>query len=92
MDRLVDPNGCFDLIEKSAEKKKGLFYYPNGRHNLLRGYLWEGLLNNIIRLVPRFLKKTDQRLCPKEHMCILTDQIEKDVDEKGLEKDGEFLC
>jgi len=25
-------------------------------------------------------------------MCILTDQIEKDVDEKGLEKDGEFLC
>jgi len=50
IDKLIDPNGAFDLLEKSQTRDthKRLLYYKDAWHDLMHDPVWEANCNRMI--------------------------------------------
>ena len=57
VDKLVKPDGAWDLVELAKSEKKKLLWYPDEWHDLQGGAIWKDLMQKKIDLIPEFLGK-----------------------------------
>ena len=54
-DKIIHPQGAFDLMKKSKSIKKDILYYPKMWHCLIYDPTWEKIIDDIIKLLPKYI-------------------------------------
>ena len=57
VDKLVKPDGAWDLVELAKSEKKKLLWYPDEWHDLQNGPIWEEVMQLYVDMIPEYLEK-----------------------------------
>jgi len=60
VDKIIRPDGAWDLMERSKTEKKDILWYPKVWHDCWGDNQWEEIMDDVIKLLPKYMPEKQE--------------------------------